>query len=130
MKILLDTHCWLWMKAAPERFSGEALKLLEDTSNDIYLSAVSAWEIAIKYALGKLPLPMSPREYMLSRMEGSDIKALPITHAHALQVAELPKHHRDPFDRLLIVQANMENLALLSADAKFSDYDVEMILAA
>lgn len=117
------------MQAAPERFSSKALKLLEDTGNDLYLSAVSAWEIAIKHALGKLPLPMPPREYMLSRMETSDIQALPITHSHALQVAELPAHHRDPFDRLLVVQANLERLKLLTADAKISDYDVEVIEA-
>lgn len=117
------------MKAKPERFSSDALRLLEDTGNDLYLSAASAWEIAIKYALGKLPLPMPPREYMLSRMEKSDIKALPITHSHALQVAELPAHHRDPFDRLLIVQANAENLMMMTADAKFTDYDVEVVAA-
>ena len=130
MKILLDTHCWLWMQVSPERFGTDALRLIKDVENELFLSAASSWEIAIKYALGKLPLPQPPQEYVPSRMSSSGVLALPVQHAHALQVAELPDHHRDPFDRMLIAQAQLERLKLLSADSKLGLYDVEMIAAA
>ena len=130
MKILLDTHCWLWMQVSPERFGTDALRLIKDVENELFLSAASSWEIAIKYALGKLPLPQPPQEYVPSRMSSSGVLALPVQHAHALQIAELPGHHRDPFDRMLIAQAQLERLKLLSADSKLGLYDVEMIAAA
>ena len=93
------------------------------------LSAASSWEIAIKYALGKLPLPAPPPEYVPSRMQASGTGALPITHAHALHVASLPTHHRDPFDRLLVAQAQVESLPLLTADPQLGRYDIELLAA-
>lgn len=127
MKILLDTQCWLWMQAAPERFSAQSLALLRDPGNEFLFSAASSWEIAIKFALGKLPLPGPPSEYVASRLEGSGVRPLAISHAHALRVAELPPHHSDPFDRLLVSQAQLEPVALLTADRKLARYEVEIL---
>jgi len=127
MKALLDTHVWLWLQTTPERLSGEALALVEDTSNDLFLSAASAWEIAIKYALGKLPLPEPPDRYVASRLELSGTAALPVEIRHAVHVAALPPHHRDPFDRLLVAQAQLENLVLVTADGQLAPYGVEMV---
>ena len=129
MNILLDTQCWLWMQAAPERFSAEALRVVEDGGNRLFLSAASSWEIAIKYALGKLPLPTAPSIYVPERMSTSGVEALAVEHAHALQVAELPPHHRDPFDRLLVAQARLEKLPLLTADRQLEPYGVEILWA-
>ena len=129
MRVLLDTRVWLWMQAAPHRLGPQAAALVSDTGNDLLLSAASSWEIAIKHALGKLRLPVPPREYVPSRMQASGTGALPITHAHALHVAALPPHHRDPFDRMLVAQASVESIPILTADAQIGRYDVETIAA-
>lgn len=114
---------------APERFSDHSLPLLRSLENDLYLSAASAWEIAIKYELGKLSLPTPPSRLVPELMSKSAVAALPIRHSHALHVAELPPHHRDPFDRLLVAQALLEDLPILTADVQLSVYDVEIIRA-
>jgi len=129
MKILLDTQCWLWMVASPERLSDRARSLIEASDNELYLSAASAWEIAIKHSLGKLRLPEPPARYVPSRLDVLRTLALPIEHDHALHVATLPAHHRDPFDRLLIAQAQLEDLPILTADPLFARYDVTTITA-
>ena len=126
MKLLIDTQSWLWMQAAPERFSPEARDMVDDQDNVLLLSPVSAWEISTKYALGRLTLPIPPAEYVPSRMKSSGVDALPLQHSHALQVAELPWHHRDPFDRLLIAQAQVEGLPILSANRQLAAYDVQI----
>lgn len=126
MKILLDTQCWLWMQASPARFSSSALGLIEDTENELLLSAASSWEIAIKTALGKLSLPIPPAEYVPDRLRSSGVNGLPIEHSHALHVASLPHFHRDPFDRLLIAQAQLERLTILTADSQLALYDVQI----
>jgi len=125
-RLLLDTHCWLWLQAEPERFSPEVLRDLGDPGIELLLSAASAWEIAIKYALGKLPLPEPPSSYVPSRLERSGTTELLISHRHALRVASLPAHHRDPFDRLLVAQAQIEGLAILTADPLLRSYEVEL----
>ena len=127
MRILLDTHCWLWLQATPERISAPTRDLLADPANQIVLSAASAWEIAIKYALGKLPLPRAPHLYVPSRMRQTGTTPLAIEPAHALRVAMLPPHHADPFDRLLIAQAQIEKMAVLTVDAQFKSYDVRLL---
>ncbi len=129
MKLLLDTHCWLWMQTAPERLAKPALDAIRDGENELFLSAASSWEIAIKYALGRLPLPVPPAEYVPSRMESSGVLALAVEHRHALATAGLPPHHRDPFDRLLVAQAQIERLTLLTADPQLEAYDVEFLWA-
>ena len=126
MKILLDTQIWLWLQVSPGRLDAEAMKLVRDTENQLLLSAVSSWEVAIKYALGKLPLPAPPSEYVPERMRTSGVDGIAVDHAHALHVASLPPHHRDPFDRLLIAQAQLEGLTILTADPNFEPYDVEV----
>ena len=127
MRILVDTHCWLWMTAAPERFSLRTLKHIESPDTELYLSAASAWEIAIKYALGKLRLPERPQEYLASHLGQTRTTPLSITTDHAASVAELPAVHRDPFDRLLIAQARLERMPILTADPQFKKYDVDVI---
>ncbi len=129
MRLLLDTQCWLWMQVNPDRFDERMTELLVDPANSLALSAASSWEIAIKYALGKLPLPAPPTRYVPDRLRNAGVDPLPVSHAHALAVAELPDHHRDPFDRLLVAQARMEGLTLVTADRMLGRYDVEIMLA-
>ena len=129
MKLLLDTPVWLWLQASPERLSSRARELVDNQDNVLLLSPVSAWEIATKYALGRLILPIPPLEYVPSRMKSSGVDALPLQHSHALQVATLPWHHRDPFDRLLIAQAQVERLPILSDNRQLAAYDVPIQLA-
>lgn len=117
------------MNDAPERFSAEARRLVASRETSLLLSAASAWEIAIKYGLGKLRLPVPPAEYVPSRLQQTRTSPLPISHEHALRTGELPPHHRDPFDRLLVAQAQIERLPVLTADAQFEAYDVEVIWA-
>lgn len=129
MRALLDTQCWLWMLAAPERLSATARRLVVAGENELLLSAASAWEIAIKHALGKLRLPAPPAEYLPPLLATSGVTPLPVLHGHALRVADLPPHHRDPFDRLLIAQAQIEGVPILTADRVFSRYEVEVVTA-
>lgn len=126
MRLLLDTHVWLWLQHAPERLGADALRDVEDPGNDVLLSAASSWEIAIKWALGKLPLPAPPDQYVPDRVLTSGVTPLPIQHRHALAVAQLPLHHRDPFDRLLVAQAREEAAVIVTGDRAFAAYDVEV----
>ncbi|MGA2977351.1 MAG: type II toxin-antitoxin system VapC family toxin [Spirochaetia bacterium] len=127
MRALLDTHCWLWWISAPENLSQEALEAIRFGGNEIYFSAASSWEISIKVTLGKLVMREKPSEFVPARLARDGILPLPIQHAHALQVAGLPYHHRDPFDRMLVAQAQMENLTLLTADRQLEKYDVRLL---
>ena len=130
MRLLVDTQCWLWMSLAPERFSPRGRRIVEDTTHTLYLSAASAWEIGIKHAIGKLQLPEPPVVYVPARIDATGVRQLPIDHAHALRVSTLPPHHRDPFDRLLIAQAQIEELTILTSDPMFDAYDVATLRAA
>lgn len=127
MKYLLDTSVFLWTAGAPDKMNKEAATLLSSRSSKLYLSAVSSWEIAIKLALGSLILLRRPSEFIPDAMRALTIQALDITHSHALAAGELPPHHRDPFDRILIAQARAENMALLTADRALAKYDVETL---
>lgn len=129
MRLLLDTQTWLWMQVSPERLRPEARDMLVDEANQLALSAASSWEIAIKYALGKLPLPEPPRDYVPARLRDGGVEPLAILHAHALQVATLPRHHRDPFDRLLVAQAQLDGLTLVTSDPVFDRYEVPVVRA-
>ncbi len=126
MRILLDTHVWLWMVAEPERFSEEATSLLEDPANELLLSAASSLEIAIKYGLGKLLLPATPSRYVPEQIERTGVTPIPIEHSHALAVADLPVHHRDPFDRLLVATARLEDVPIMTADRQLQPYEIEV----
>ena len=126
--ILLDTHVWLWTLASPGRIVDRARGAISDRENTLLLSAASSWEIAIKYRLGKLPLPEPPGEFIPPRLARDGIVPLPIEHAHAARVADLPDLHRDPFDRLLVAQAQIEQLTIFTADDKLARYEVECVL--
>jgi PIN domain nuclease of toxin-antitoxin system len=128
MRLLLDTHIFLWLHTEPERL-GEHLLLVEDQRNELLLSAASSWEIAIKYALGRLPLPESPERYVPERMRAIDARGLSVEHNHALAVAALPPLHGDPFDRLLVAQAGLLDLSILTADTKLAEYPVQTLVA-
>jgi len=101
---------------------------MEDGKNDLFFSVVSSWEIAVKYALGKLPLPETPSEFVPSRLRRDGFHTLHIEHRHALAVASLPMHHRDPFDRLLIAQGQSEKMPIATVDPKFEAYDSNLII--
>ena len=129
MRLLLDTHCWLWMRGEPARFSERSLELLRDPGSELALSAASVWEIAIKYAAGKLRLPEPPSVFVERRIEEDRLLALPISHLHVLRAGELPPHHRDPFDRLLIAQAFEEGLTIVTRGRSFKAYGVPVLTA-
>lgn len=128
-RFLLDTHVWLWMVAQPDRLSAHARSLLEDARNVLLFSAASSWEIAIKHALGKLVLPDAPGRYVPAQIEKTGVTPLPVEHSHALHVAGLAPHHRDPFDRLLVAQAELERVPILTTDARFRTYGLTVIPA-
>lgn len=127
MRLLLDTHVFLWLQTEPERL-GDHLTLVDEPGTTLLLSAASSWEIAIKYGLGRLPLPEPPERYVPTRMHAIGAETLPIEHSHALAVASLPALHRDPFDRLLIAQAGAAGATVLTADPAVSQYPVETLL--
>ena len=126
---LIDTQSWLWWHIEPERLSVQTVKLIEDASVVIYFSVVSAWEILIKHDLGKLKLPLPPSEYVPERLEISYMEILSVQLVHVLQLETLPYYHKDPFDRLLIAQAMAENLAIITSDRKFREYEVRLVEA-
>lgn len=128
-RILVDTHVWLWLQADPERLRDSVRDLVEGRRVELLLSAASAWEIAIKYRIGKLPLPQDPATYVPDRMRRSGTTPLSVEHAHVLRVSELPDHHRDPFDRLLVAQAQILNVPIVTADSQLQRYEVTIIQA-
>ena len=129
MRYLLDTQVWLWMVARPDRLAPSTRDLLARGEHQLFLSAASAWEIAIKHGLGKLVMPDPVDRVIPDLMQRTAVQPLVVTHAHALRVARLPPHHRDPFDRLLVAQAQLEQLPLVTADPALTPYDVEVIEA-
>lgn len=127
MRYLLDTAVFIASLNAPEKLNDNARRILVNGNEEIYLSAVSAWEIVIKWSLSKLRLPNPPVQYVPSRMTMLGLRPLHITHPHALAVAGLAPHHQDPFDRLLIAQAQSENMVLMTTDHLFSKYQVQTL---
>jgi PIN domain nuclease of toxin-antitoxin system len=126
VRILLDTHIFLWLNSEPERL-GEQLALVEDRRNELLVSAASSWEIAIKYGLGRLALPEPPERYVPERLRRMGAEPLAIEHGHALAVAGLPRLHRDPFDRLLVAQAGLLDVPILTADPQVIQYTVRTL---
>ena len=125
MKCLLDTNVFLWALFEDHKLNVKAQEALSSSSSELYFSAVGSWEIAIKFAIGSLPLPRPPSEYIPKALSEGAVQRLDITHEHALWAGELPAHHRDPFDRLLIAQAMLEQMTLLTADRIFQKYNVD-----
>lgn len=124
---LLDTHTFLWAIGDSPKLSASAAKIFLDGSSRLVLSAASTWEIAIKVSLGKLTLRDPLHAFLQEQIELNAIEVLPISFNHTLRVRDLPRHHGDPFDRLIVVQAQTENLMLVSADAVFARYDVKCV---
>lgn len=122
MKLLLDTHALIWMVADPSRLSEDAGSSITDPANDVFVSAVTGWEIAIKRARGRLRFPDLDRP-MTDRLR---LIELPVALQHTTELARLPDLHRDPFDRMLIAQARVEGLTIVSRDRAFSSYDVTL----
>lgn len=127
MKYLLDTMVWLWSVGPAEKIGDAGLEILEDGNLDVSLSVVSAWEIAIKTRLGKYKLPESPDRYLPKKLSQQGIRPLQVTLEHSLKVGSLPLHHHDPFDHLLIAQAIVEKMVILTSDRVFADYPVEVL---
>lgn len=126
-KYLIDTQCWLYWHISPEKLSTEQYQVLEDGDNEIYFSTVSAWEINFKYRLKKLKLPSLPFRYIPSRIEKEHMKVLPFSLDHSLRIENLPPHHSDTFDRLLITQAQIGDMIILTDDPVFELYDVKLL---
>lgn len=127
MNGLLDTHNFIWTNSNPDRLSPQSRDFIEDESNHLYLSIASVWEIQIKIQSGKLSLKYTLLETIRHQREANGIEILPISLPHIYEIRELPLHHRDPFDCVLIAQARIENLILLSVDDVFSQYSVPLL---
>ncbi len=122
MRFLLDTCTFLWLTANPERLPARIISAIEKSENDLVLSVASAWEISIKYRLRRLDLPDQPNRYIPQRLSEYRIRSLAIGLTHVIEAAAMPLHHNDPFDRLLIGQAVIENLTIITPDAAFLPY--------
>ena len=127
-KYLFDTRCWLNWHINPELLSPEQYQVIEDIGNEIYFSTVSAWEINTKFKLKKLELPALPFRYIPDRIKKDQLKVLSFSLDHSLRTENLPDHHSDPFDRLLISQAQIGNMTIITDDPIFELYDVKLIL--
>jgi PIN domain nuclease of toxin-antitoxin system len=130
VKYLLDTSVFLWAIGPYELLSQKAQDILDSGQHDLFLSAASSWEIAIKSSIDKLPLPEPAAQYVSRMLLTTGIRSLPITHIHALAVADLPRHHTDPFDRMLVAQAQLERMVLLTTDKNMLKYDVATLWCA
>ena len=127
MRLLLDTSVILWSVTEEHRLSSRVLESMRSKTALLYMSAVTAWEIAIKYALNSLPLHMEPALFIPEVIRGLAMQTLDLTSSHAVDAGRLPQHHRDPFDRMLIAQANAEGMTLLTTDRVFEKYKVEYV---
>jgi PIN domain nuclease of toxin-antitoxin system len=127
MRILLDTHVFLWWITDDRRLSQQSIELISDGNNELLFSAASGWEIAIKAGLGRLDIPDPLDRFVSEHLFRNSIGALPIHLSHALHVVTLPQFHRDPFDRILIAQAQVEGLLILSSDKQIAAYDIEVL---
>jgi PIN domain nuclease of toxin-antitoxin system len=127
MQALLDTNAFLWWVTNDKKLSSTAHTIISNHQNEIFFSIVSGWEIVIKTQIGKLPLPESPEVYIPSRLNYYDFKILPINMKDVFQTWQLELHHKDPFDRLLIAQSQINNLPIITADTKFDLYNVSIV---
>jgi len=124
MKLLLDTCTFLWLAGDAANLSRLAREIFQDPANDVYLSSVAAWEIAVKYSLGRLPLPTPPEHFVPVQREAHGIVALPLDEESVLQAHRLPGLHRDPFDRMLICQAIIHGMTIITPDPLVAQYAV------
>jgi PIN domain nuclease of toxin-antitoxin system len=127
VKYLLDSTIWLWSIYAVEKINDACREILENGREEVYFSAATAWELSIKARLGKLHLPGPPGQCIPAFMAKQGLRPLPVSHLHAVKVYDLPLHHDDPFDRLIIAQAVMESMTVLTSDKAFRKYSVDVL---
>lgn len=127
MRILLDTCTFLWLIADSQELSSNIIQLHQDPSNEVFLSPVSTWEIGLKYSLGKLHLPQEPRFYIPDQRKKHCIESLPLSEEATLYFSQLPKHHKDPFDKMLVCQALAEDLVIATADKEIKQYPAKFV---
>jgi len=127
MRALLDTHTFRWWVTNQPQLSETVKSIRQDRKNQIFFSAASGWEIAIKAQLGKLEIPSEPEDFIANQLEINSFQVLPIELKHALYIYHLPTHHKDPFDRILVAQSQVENLPLLTLDRQIIRYEVDVI---
>jgi PIN domain nuclease of toxin-antitoxin system len=127
MRALLDTHTFLWWNLDDPQISPAARDFIGQGANEVFLSAASAWEIAIRCARGRLVLPEAPDKYVANRVSLHRFLPLPVQISHALHVFNLPDLHRDPFDRLLVAQSQLEGLPIVTGDLEIARYEVDVI---
>ena len=127
MNLLLDTHIFIWLQIELQKISAERLQILEDKNNTLFLSLASLWELQLKIQNGKFKFPKPLPEIIREQQNINDLRILSITSAHIYELENLPFHHKDPFDRLLIAQAIVEDYTLVTDDPKFSDYSGKLI---
>jgi PIN domain nuclease of toxin-antitoxin system len=127
MKLLLDTNVFIWLNDAPHRVREQVMTVIANPDNDLFLSLTSIWEMQIKIQLGKLELSDSLPDILKTQQVENNLQVLTIDITHIWSLGNLPNHHRDPFDRLLIAQAQTEGMTLVSADGIFKMYDVDLL---
>ena len=127
MRLLLDTHAMIWSVLEPENLSATVRRQLTDPDNEVFISVVGIWELAIKASMPKPGFPASMPERVRTACHEAEFNVLPVTIEHALAVRELPWHHKDPFDRLLVAQARCENCVLVSNDRWLPRYPVDLL---
>jgi PIN domain nuclease of toxin-antitoxin system len=127
VRLLVDTHVWLWMVTGDERLTDDVRATLEAPGSEVYLSAAAVWELAIKAAAGKLKYSGSPAVQIPIHVQRSGVLPLPVTIDHAIAAADLPPHHRDPFDRMMVAQARLEEMTLATADRRLAAYGVPLL---
>jgi PIN domain nuclease of toxin-antitoxin system len=127
MKLLFDTHAFIWWDSEPNKLSERVLALCHDPANELLFSVVSAWEMQIKAQLGKLKLSLPLADIVATQQHENHVRVLSIALSHVIALDNLPAHHKDPFDRLLASQAKVEGAALLSSDSIFEQYPVERL---
>lgn len=127
MRVLLDTHAFIWLDSVPRKLSSTAMSVCQDLSNQLFVSLATIWEMQIKLQSGKLTLPASIEEIVERQTQENRITLLRMEFAHILAVGNLPDHHKDPFDRMLVAQATVEKLVLLSVDEQLAKYAVQVV---
>jgi PIN domain nuclease of toxin-antitoxin system len=127
MNLLLDSHTFIWWRDEPNKLSPTAFTEISNPNNDVFLSVVTVWELQIKIALNKFTITGGLETAVKDEQQKNGFQILPIHLSHALYLENLPLHHKDPFDRLLISQAVVENMTLVSADASFANYQVNLL---
>ncbi|MGI8640793.1 MAG: type II toxin-antitoxin system VapC family toxin [Pyrinomonadaceae bacterium] len=127
MNLLLDTHIFIWLQIELHKISAQRMLILKNPGNTLFLSLASIWELQIKIQNGKFIFPKPLPEIIQGQQKINDLQILPITLEHIYELEKLPFHHKDPFDRLLIAQAVIEDFTLITDDPKFSDYSLSLL---